>query len=435
MTEDRAYPSPVRGWALTGLLTLAYILSYVDRSILGLLIQPIKADLHITDEQVGLLIGLAFGLFYATIGVPLGWLADRARRTWIVAGGIALWSAATIGSGMVSGFAHLFGARMAVGVGEATLSPCAMSLIGDSFPPERRGKPVGVYSAALALGAGIASLIGAAVLGMSKGDATMTLPLFGELRPWQFAFVVVGLPGFILAPLFLLVAEPKRMTPAGTAPPKLGEGFAYTGRHFGALGGVTLLAMVMTTIAYSQQFNAAAFARTFAWEAKDYAKVNGLINLVVGPITVIGVGTLADWWRKRGQADAPFRLLVVGFLLMIPASTVPLFLPSPTLAFAALALSSVGIGTVTSAAIIALLDVTPGAMRGQVVAVYYMAISISGLLLGPTTVGTLSTRVFGEANLRSAVALIPIIYGVIPMLLIPAIARAYRRRLAEQAGV
>jgi MFS family permease len=144
MTDKRADPSPVQCWFLTLLLTLAYVLSYVDRSILGLLIQPIKADLHITDEQLELLIGLAFGLFYATIGVPPGWLADRARRTWIVAAGIALWSAATITLGMVSGFGHLFIARMAVGVGEATLSPCAMSLIGDSFPPERRGKPVGV---------------------------------------------------------------------------------------------------------------------------------------------------------------------------------------------------------------------------------------------------------------------------------------------------
>ena len=123
------YPSPLRGWSLTLLLTLAYILSYVDRSILGLLIQPIKADLGISDEQVGLLIGLAFGLFYATIGVPLGWLADRARRTWIVASGITLWSAATAVSGLAASFAQLFAARMAVGVGEATLSPCAMSLV------------------------------------------------------------------------------------------------------------------------------------------------------------------------------------------------------------------------------------------------------------------------------------------------------------------
>jgi MFS family permease len=120
------------------LLTLAYILSYVDRAILGLLVQPIKADLHISDEQVGYLIGWAFGLFYATIGLPLGWLADRQRRTWIVSAGVALWSIATVVSGMARSFSHLFLARMGVGVGEATLSPCAMSLIADSFPPHSR---------------------------------------------------------------------------------------------------------------------------------------------------------------------------------------------------------------------------------------------------------------------------------------------------------
>ena len=430
MTANKAYPSALRGWTLTLLLTLAYILSYVDRSILGLLIKPIKADLHVTDEQVGLLIGLAFGLFYATIGVPLGWLADRARRTWIVAAGVTLWSAATVASGLVSGFSHLFLARMTVGVGEATLSPCAMSLIGDSFPAERRGVPVGVYSAALALGAGIASLIGAAVLGMTAGNAALVLPLVGAVHPWQFAFIVVGLPGLVIAPLFLLVSEPRRMSLV-TTPPRLAEGFAYAMQYRGALGGVTLLAMVMTTIAYSQQFNAAAFGLTFGWEAKDFARVNGLINLIVGPATVIGVGVLADRLRRRGLVDAPFRLLAFGYLLMIPASATPLFMPSPTLAFAMLALSSVGIGTVTAAAIIALLDVTPAAVRGQVVALYYMAISISGLLLGPTSVGSLSTRVFGEAHLRSAVASVPLIYGVLPILLIPAIRRAYLRRLRE----
>ena len=428
------YPSPLRGWTLTILLTLAYILSYVDRSILGLLIQPIKADLHVTDEQVGLLIGLAFGLFYATIGVPLGWLADRARRTWIVAAGIALWSAATAASGMAGSFSHLFLARMGVGVGEATLGPCAMSLIGDSFAPAARGKPVGVYSAALALGAGIASLIGAAVLGLGHGAAAIQVPLLGALRPWQFAFVVVGLPGLVIAPLFLLVAEPPRTASAGVAPPRLTDGFAHVAQHLRALGGVTLLVMVMTTIAYSQQFNAAAFARTFGWEARDYARVNGLINLVVGPITVIGVGTLADAWRRAGRADAPFRLLVLGYLLMIPTAAAGLFMPTPALAFAVLGLSSVGIGTVTSAGIIALLDVTPGRVRGQIVALYYMAISISGLLLGPTTVGTLSTRVFGEAHLRSAVAVVPLLYGTVPLLLIATIGRAYRRRLAEQGA-
>ncbi len=426
------YPRPRTAWTMIALLTLAYILSYVDRSILGLLITPIKADLHVSDEQVGYLIGIAFGLFYATIGLPLGWLADRSRRTRIVAGGVAVWSLATIASGLARGFGQLFVARMAVGVGEATLSPCAMSLIGDSFPPERRGLPVGIYSTALALGAGISSLIGAAVLGLGAGSHDITVPLIGAVRPWQFALIVVGVPGLVLAPLFLLLPEPVRRTGAAT-PSGFGDAWRALRTHLGALGGVTLLVAVMTTIAYSQQFNAAAFARTFAWEAKDFAKTNGIINLIVGPLTVVGVGLLADRWRARGRQDAAFRLLAYGFVPMLPLSALPLFMPTPALAFTVLALSSVCIGTVTAAGIVALLQITPAAVRGQIVALYYMGISMSGLLLGPPTVGILSTRVFGEAHLRSAVATIPILYGIVPLLLLPLIARAYRRRLAEMA--
>jgi MFS family permease len=427
------YPRSRTAWTMTILLTLAYILSYVDRAILGLLVQPIKADLHISDEQVGYLIGWAFGLFYATIGLPLGWLADRRRRTWIVSAGVALWSVATILSGMARSFSHLFLARMGVGVGEATLSPCAMSLIGDSFPPEKRGKPVGLYSAALAVGAGIASLIGAAVLGMTKGGGDILLPILGAVRPWQFALIIVGFPGLLLAPLFLLLPEPLRRTPAGTPQSGFGDALRTVGRQIGSFGGVTLLVAVMTTIAYSQQFNAAGFARTFGWQAAQYAKVNGIINLIVGPLTVISVGMLADRWRASGRKDAAFRLLVLGFVPMLPASAVPLFMPSPALAFAVLAVSSMAIGTVTAAGIIALLDIAPANLRGQIVALYYMAISIAGLGLGPPTVGILSTRVFGEANLRYATATVPILYGVIPLLLIPLIARAYRRALENRA--
>jgi len=424
------YPTAARGWMLTMLLTLAYILSYVDRSILGALIQPIKADLRISDLQIGLLIGLGFGLFYALIGVPLGWLADRTRRTWIVAAGITLWSAATMASGLAHDFGRLFVARMGVGVGEAALSPCAMSLIGDSFPPEQRGKPIGVYSAALSLGAGLSSLIVAAVLGMTHDNHAIIVPLLGAVRPWQYAFLVVGAPGLIIAPLFLLIREPTRMT-AIASPGTTSAGLEYLSRHFIALGGITLLAMVMTTVAYSQQFNAAAFTRSYGWPAKDFLKINGMINLIVGPITVIGIGALADYWRKRGQFDAPLRLLVLGYLVMLPASATAMLMPTPVIAFAVLALSSVGIGTVTSAAIIALLDITPSAVRGQIVALYYMAISISGLMLGPTTVGYLSTRIYGEANLKLAVATVPLLFGIIPLLLMPIVTKTYRAELDD----
>ncbi|MEL7027630.1 MAG: MFS transporter, partial [Pseudomonadota bacterium] len=114
---------------MVALLTVIYVLSFIDRYILGLLIEPIKADLNLTDTQIGLLLGPSFAIFYALMGLPLGWLADRKRRTWIIAVGLGLWSLATALSGLAKSFAHLFLMRIGVGVGEAALSPCAMSLI------------------------------------------------------------------------------------------------------------------------------------------------------------------------------------------------------------------------------------------------------------------------------------------------------------------
>lgn len=426
-----AYPRPITAWAMVALLTLAYIFSFVDRYILGLLVEPIKADLHLSDAQMGLLLGLAFGLFYATIGLPLGWLVDRARRTWIVAAGVTIWSLATAGSGLIQGYAGLFAARMAVGVGEAALSPSAMSMIADSFPPERRGKPVGVYSAALSLGAGLASLIGAAVLTWAKQTQHIALPLVGLIRPWQFAFLAVGLPGLLIAIGFLIIPEPgRRSRGGGPAALDFTNALSLVARQWGAFGGMTLLVCVMTIVAYSQGFNPAAFARTFGWDARDYALVNGIIILFVGPATVYVAGLVIDRWRAAGRHDAAFRLLGIGFVGMLPTSSSALYMPSPVLAFMMLALSSISIGMVTAAGVVALLDILPANARGTIVALYYMAISIAGLLLGPPIVGLLSTHVFGETQLRAAIAFMPLLFGTLPLLLLPRIGAAYRRCLS-----
>lgn len=432
---DLSYPATARAWTMTVLLTLAYILSYVDRSILGLLIEPIKADLELSDAQLSLIMGPAFGLVYATMGLPLGVLADRAKRTWIVAAGVALWSVATAASGLARDFWHLFAARMGVGVGEATLSPCAMSMIGDSFPPERRGKPVAVYSAALALGSGIASLIGGGVLVWAKTSAGLTLPVVGDVRPWQFAFFLVGAPGLFLALLFLVLPEPSRQPTAEreVAGGGLGATMHYVWARRAAFLGLTAMVAVMTTIAYSHGFMPSVFVRTFGWEAKDYAFANAFITLAFGPATVTGVGIFADRWRRAGIADAPFRLLIAAFCLMVPVSVLFPLMPTATLALAVGALSTVSIGAVTAAGIIALLDIAPSSVRGQIVALYYMTISIAGLGLGPTTVGYLSTRIYGEAHLNWAVATVPAVYGAIPLLLIPFVRRAYARQLGQSS--
>lgn len=418
---------------MTVLLTLAYVLSYVDRSILGLLIEPIKADLNLSDAELSLIMGPAFGLVYAAMGLPLGWLADRGRRTWIVAAGIALWSVATGASGLARDFWHLFAARMGVGIGEATLSPCAMSMIGDSFPPERRGKPVAVYSAALALGSGIASLIGAGVLVWAKTSSGLTLPVVGAIRPWQFAFFLVGAPGLLLAIAFVLLREPPRqpVTDSALGAGGFGPTLAYVWHRRGAFLGLTAMVAVMTTIAYSHGFMPSVFVRSYGWEAKDYAIANAVITLSVGPATIAVIGTMADRWRKAGAADAPFGLLVTAFCVMVPVAIAQPLMPSAALSLIFVGFSTMAIGAVTAAGIIALLDIAPSNVRGQIVALYYMTISLAGLGLGPTTVGFLSTKVYGESHLNWAVGSVPLLYGAMPLLLIPLVRRSYVQQLAQ----
>lgn len=436
-SSQTGYPSAKAGWFLVIMLTIAYIFSFIDRYILGLLIEPIKADLGLTDEQIGWVIGPAFAIFYATMGLPLGWLVDRSKRTWIVAAGIFVWSLATAVSGLAKNFWHLFAARMMVGVGEATLSPSAMSMIADSFPPEKRGKPISVYVAALSLGSGIASLIGGAVLIWAKTTESVMVPLFGALAPWQLTFFAVGLPGILLAGVFMFIKEPPRQAvelDSDLDGNSIKDALTYVSRRAGTYGTFVSMAAVMAIIAYSQGFLPATFERTWGWPAEKYALVNGVALLIFGPATVFATGIISDRWTQAGAQDASLRLLIIGYIIMIPTAILPMFMPTPELAYGFLILNTIGIAMISGMAITALLAITPGQIRGQVVALYYMAISMAGLFLGPSSVGVLSTRVFGEENIRLAMAALPVLYGLVPLLLIPLSIRLYRRQLDHIAA-
>lgn len=499
------WPTSKQGWFLVVMLTIAYIFSFLDRYVLGLLIEPIKADLGLTDLQISWVVGFAFAVFYASMGIPLGWLVDRKNRTVIVALGVTVWSLATAFSGLATKFWHLFVARMMVGAGEATLSPAAFSMIGDSFPPEKRGKPIGFYSMALSIGAGLASLIGGVVLLWAKETPSITLPLVGEVAPWQATFIAVGLPGLLIAVVFLLMKEPVRRPSTFTVPevdsevsdfPKgqfirgailfLGtlialalntilrldfpgpawmwaiiavallvysfrefflavraveprgnsflEALSFVFRNIGAYGGFVSLICVMTIMAYSQSYLPSTFIRTWGWQAENYAFVNGVAILAIGPANVFFAGWLSDRWSQQGKRDAPLKILIIGFLIMVPSGVVPFFVADGTLAYALLCINTVGIGIVSSVGVTGLLLITPAQIRGQVVALYYMAIGMTGLILGPFSVGYLSTEVYGEENIRYAMATVPILFGAIPLLLIPFTIRRFRAQM-ERVGV
>lgn len=429
----KPYPPAGVAWFLVAMLTLAYVFSFVDRYILGLLIEPIKADLGLTDEQIGLILGPAFGLIYAFSGLFIGWFVDNWRRTWIVGIGMTIWSLATSVSGLASSFWQLFFARMTIGAGESVLSPSAFSMIADSFPEEQRGKPIAFYTAALTLGAGIASLIGGGVLLWAKTTNGLTLPYFGLLAPWQLVFMTVGLPGLLLAAFFFFVREPARRPNIGGDASLQGasifEAWGYIAKNGATYFTFVSLVMVMTIIAYSQGYLPSTFERTWGWEREQYAFVNGVALLVIGPANVMLMGYISDRWMQSGVRDAPFRLLVIGFLIMIPSGAFAMLMPTGVLAFAVLCINTVGIGMVSAVGVTALLLITPAQIRGQMLALYYMTISLSGLFLGPTTVGSLSTRVFGEENLNLAVSAVPVIYGAIPLLLIPITRRLYLKQM------
>jgi MFS family permease len=425
-------PSRSYAWYTVFLLTLVYVFSFIDRYILSLLIEPIKADLDLTDTQVSLLLGPAFALFYTTLGVPLGWLSDRARRTWIIGIGVAVWSLATAASGIAKTFIHLFIARITVGVGEASLSPCALPIIADSFPPEKRGKPMAVYAAALSIGAGLAYIAGASVIIWSKTVEEISLPIIGAVAPWQFAFIAVGLPGLLVAVLCLALREPARQERVGLTDKKnagLRDATRYIWANKRAYTGFVLVVGVMLIVSYSQFWLPAMFARTWGWEGEKFGLYYGIGMLAIGPLTVNVSGWLSDRMTLQGKKDAPVRIIIWGGLLMIPTAAIAPLMPSAELAFAMFLLNLVSLAMISAVAPTALMNITPGEIRGQVTAIYFLIVSVAGLFLGPMTVGLLNDNFMGEEGVRYSVALVPIIYGVPVLFFMRGALRGYREKL------
>lgn len=183
--DEPPWPPARRGWFAVFVLTLAYVISFVDRQILTLLVPAIKADLGLSDTGISLLQGLAFGVFYTLLGLPLGRLADRMNRSKLIAAGMAFWCLMTVACGLSRNFGQLFVARMGVGVGEAALNPAALSILSDYFPPERRSVPISIFVSAGALGGGLALMIGGGVIAFAESLGAVHVPWLGILQGWQ----------------------------------------------------------------------------------------------------------------------------------------------------------------------------------------------------------------------------------------------------------
>jgi MFS family permease len=219
------------GWYALLLLVLVYAINFVDRQIISILAQDIKRDLRLDDAQIGFLYGTAFAVFYALFGIPLGRLADSWYRGRLIAMGLALWSGMTTLSGFATSYGMLSVARIGVGIGEASASPAAYSMISDYFPKARRATALSIYSSGLYIGGGLSLPVGALVSsGWSRAHPDpATAPL--HLAGWQAAFLAVGIPGLLLALWVLSLREPQRGAADGLPQPVVQPG---AWRGFGA---------------------------------------------------------------------------------------------------------------------------------------------------------------------------------------------------------
>lgn len=392
-------PATGYGYYVVGVLMLAYMFSFIDRTLLSLVIDPIRKDLGLTDTQVSLLVGFAFAAFYTLLGLPVGrWVDTRGRRN-LIALGIALWSLATVACGLANSFWRLFAARMAVGVGEATLSPSAYSLIPDFFPPHRLGFAMGVYSCGVTVGGGLAMLIGGYVVQWASHSAPV-VPLIGPVAGWQAPFLIVGLPGLLVALLVMLtVREPKRRLERGataSSAPKISEVLAYLKVHwrvfaplFAGLSGIVIAG-------YAFNFWAPAyFMRVHGLKPSEVGLVFGLGFGVFGTLGVLAGGAISDRVAKSGKLDAPLRVSIWSAIAQAPLFVIAYLAPTREVAVAVfivtLFFASI-YGGLQAAAIQAM---TPNRMRGQVAALYLTIANMIGLGLAPTWTAWMTDHLFG----------------------------------------
>ena len=424
-------------------LTLAYTCSFIDRQILTLLIEPIRRDLQVTDTQVSMLGGLAFSILYTTLGMPLARLADQAHRRNLMTIGVAVWSLMTAVCGVARGFWGLFAARVGVGVGEAALSPAAFSLLADYFPPQRLARAASVYSTGVYFGAGLALMIGGAIIQMVSNAPTREVPLLGPVFPWQFTFLVVGLLGLPIALLMLTIREPRRRGAAaradGTADSAASSWLALrsfmrqnTRTIVCHIGAFTLFG---TAIGCYLFWSPTLMMRNHGWSASRAGFTVGAMMFVLGTAGVYCGGWLADRLTAAGRQDAILRAAFVGMACGLPFLIATPLIDDPRLATLSLGGAIFFMAFPQGLPSSALQIVTPNPLRAQMTAIYFFIGNLIANGLGPIIPALLTDYLFRDPGmLRYALAMVAAVVLPLSLIVLYLGLRPYRASVARAAA-
>lgn len=391
--DDRA----IRRRTLTlALLTIVYFFSFMDRYILTILLEMIKKDLHLTDTQLGLLQGFAFALLYATLGIPVAWLADRSNRRNIIAVSLAIWSAMTALSGLAQNFGQLLLCRVGVGIGEAGSSPPSHSIIADLYPPERRSAAMAIFTTGVVLGGGFGTMIGGTV---------------AAIYGWRVALAVIGLPGLVLALIVrLFVVEPRRGLSEPAAKqlddrPTLLDGARAMIANRAVVhlvAAVTVTSLVGYALAsFLPSLSQRSFGVSLLTVALKLAPMIAIVGTVAG---VVG-GRIADRaGQKYGTHVQPW-VVAIGKSIAFPIVVVAYLSNDAVTALGLMIVAYFFSSSYLGPTFSLIQGQSPIRMRAVWAALTLLMTNLIGLGIGPTLVGLLSDHVYqdyGKESLRYA---------------------------------
>lgn len=387
-------------WGVVFLLAAAFAVSILDRTILNLLIEPIKRDLAISDTEIGLVAGLGFALFYAVFGLLAGRLADRFNRRTIIVAGISLWSFATASAGLAGSFLQLLLSRAGVAVGEATLSPASFSMIADMFPARRLGRAISVYYMGGTIGPGLALIAGGGLIAFATD---MPVDWLNRFAVWQRVMILAGLPGLAIALLlYLFVREPVRRADAVQASPTanvpLQSFVQHLVEHWRVYAPI-FLGITLSSIYFNglHTWAPAFFMRVYHWTPGETARALGVAFAVAGTLGALSGGALSDAFFQRGRKEAPLLAMTIMAAIATPASIVATRIDTHAdWALAGLSVVFFSIASFNAIAPSAIQLVTPNRMRARTSALYLMLVSIVAVSGGPLFVGMLNDRVFSD---------------------------------------
>jgi MFS family permease len=421
-------------WYVVVVLMLCYTLSFVDRQILSLLVGPIKRDLAVSDTRIGLLQGLAFAVFYTLAGLPIGRLVDTYGRRNPIAIGIFLWSLMTAACSAARSYWTLFLARIGVGIGEATLSPAAFSLISDYFPKEKLGLAISVYTMGIFVGSGVALAVGGTVVDAVVRMPALHMPILGVVATWRLSFLLVGLPGLLAVLLVYTVREPVRrnvLRAADGTAAKLGvaDVFEQVHRRWQAFTGLSVAMIFQSLSSYAfLSWAPAFFQRMHGWTAGQAGRALGILLLSFGCLGMYVGGMLCDRWLQRGIHEAPLKVAVLsavgagiflGTAMLFPGARLSLVWMAPGLFFQAMPIGS---------GYAAIQLIFPNQVRGQVSAFFMFILNLGGISLGPLVPGLFNDYLFkNERMLGPSVSITIVLASLIVAVILPLTYRQYRR--------